>query len=89
MQGHINPLLAMGREQAIRVNSLTFVPNLVGYGFAPNPHLRPFFARLRQLLGIKASGSRRIYVARRDSGNRIMKNEAEVIALVSKFRFSP
>ena len=87
LQGHINPLLAMGREQAIRVNSLTFVPNLVGYGFAPNPHLRPFFARLRQLLGIKASGSRRIYVARRDSGNRIMKNEAEVIALVSKFGF--
>ena len=87
LKGHANPLLLLGDEHAVRVRSLVLVPNLVGYGFAPNPHLRSYFARLKQLLRIEVPRNRRIYVTRRDSGNRVLKNEADVMDLVDGYGF--
>jgi capsular polysaccharide biosynthesis protein len=87
LKGHANPLLLLGDEHAVRVRSLVLVPNLAGYGFAPNPHLRSYFARLKQLLRIEVPRNRRIYVTRRDSENRVLKNEADVMDLVDGYGF--
>ncbi|HEX4044010.1 MAG TPA: glycosyltransferase family 61 protein [Xanthobacteraceae bacterium] len=82
-----NPLLVQGSDYSIHLSSLLFVPNLAGYGFTPNPHLRSFFSRLKTLLDVDANPHRRIYVSRRDSKNRAMRNEQEVETLVKEFGY--
>ncbi len=78
---------SLGGPDAVHVKSLNFVPNLAGAGYAPHPGLASFFDNLKRLLGINGGGNRRIYVARKDSANRILVNEDEVIERVRRAGF--
>jgi capsular polysaccharide biosynthesis protein len=85
--GHPIALLAEG--YAARVGSLRFVPNLAGYGFAPNPGLGPFFDHLQTLLGAKPGRPARFYIVRRDSPKRSLLNEEAVAGVVRGYGFEP
>ena len=82
-----NPVISVTDHEAVRVGTLHFIPNLVGYGFAPSPNLNTFFDILKQRLTARSGLARRIYVSRKDSGNRRLINEDAVISLVSKYGF--
>ena len=84
------PLGLVGEGQAVRVQSLRLVPNLVRHGFAPNPHIATIFDRLRELLAPGSSDAkpaRRLYVSRRDSARRPLVNEDAVAALAARHGF--
>jgi capsular polysaccharide biosynthesis protein len=82
-----NPIISITDHEVVRVKSLHFVPNLVGYGFTPNPNLNSFFDNLKQRLIVGSASARRIYVSRKDSENRQLINEDEVISLMSSHGF--
>jgi hypothetical protein len=76
-----------GSRAAIRVAELYVTSALSGDVARPHPSLGAFFASLGSALGAKTSPRRRIYVARRDSANRVLINEDAVIALLSSRGF--
>lgn len=82
-----NPLFLVGLHDTVRVASLLLTPNLVGYGFTPNPFLRTFYDHLLSCLGVDEGPVRRIYVSREDSVNRPLVNEDAVVKLVTQYGF--
>jgi capsular polysaccharide biosynthesis protein len=77
-----SPVYALGGEQAVRVQMLRFIPNLAGWGFAPQPQLAGFFDTVKRQIGVAPAVERRLYISRGDSKLRVLLNEAEVIACV-------
>lgn len=76
------PRLGMAAEGNVFVQRLLYVPNPPGAAFRPHPAVLEMFDRARvAALGAAAPARRRrLYVARSDSRNRVLLNEAEVAA---------
>ncbi len=85
------PQLPLTGEGRVFVQRLLFVPDLSGGAFRPHPELLAAFDAMRAaVLGATpARPSRRLYVSRADSGNRVLVNEAEVMARVERAGFTP
>jgi hypothetical protein len=81
-RGEIDPLLC-GDETVVAVDRLYILPDISGSGFFFHPHILQAFARMRANAGVERRPPyRRIYVSRRDSSNRRLLNEDEVIDAV-------
>jgi hypothetical protein len=88
-QKHVGNILAthgvdvviLGEGEAVRVENLELVSNLAGHGFAPHPALIDFFDRWRLPPSATVAPERRLYLSRRDSTNRRIVNETDVIQL--------
>ena len=78
---------SLAGPHAVHVRSLLFVSNLAGFGMTPNPGLAGFFDNLKEFLGVAEIPNRRVYVTRRDSANRVLVNEEDVIATVERAGF--
>ena len=85
------PRIALAGAGHVFVQRLLYVPDVSGAGFAPHPGLLHAFDRIAAALGLDQAVRpwRRIYVARSDSRNRTLANEAEVIARAERAGFTP
>ena len=81
------PTLTLTHAHAAAIGNLTWVPNLAGHGYAPNPQLRLVFDRLRQALGVRSRPKRRVYLSRRGAANRVLVNEDEVESMLQRYGF--
>ena len=85
------PRFALAAEGRVFVQRLLYVPDLSGGMFNPHPQLlRAFDAIRAAVLGVPpARPWRRLYISRADTGNRVLANEAEVIARAERAGFTP
>lgn len=85
------PRIALTESGHVLVQRLLFVPDLAGGGFTPHPALLALFDRIAATFGHDPAVRpwRRIYVARTDSRNRVLANEAEVMARAERAGFTP
>jgi capsular polysaccharide biosynthesis protein len=87
------PRIALMGNGCVAVSRLIYLPDLSGGAFLPHPALLDAFDRIRAaaLEGWPESEkmpSRRIYVARSDSNNRVLVNEPEVAGLAARAGFT-
>jgi capsular polysaccharide biosynthesis protein len=88
------PRIALAAEGMMFVQRLLYLPDLSGGGVLPHRALLDAFdAIAASVLGgdreVVARPWRRIYVARSDSGKRVLVNESEVIARAARAGFTP
>lgn len=88
--GH--PFVPIDLTTCVAVERLAFVPNLSGFGFAPQPVMTRVFDYLNGVVPTGNAPARdtpqRIYVGRADSPNRRLVNEAEVARIVEDAGFA-
>ena len=83
------PRVALVEDSMVFAQRLVFLPNMTGGGFLPHPRLNDVFDAMRAAVGGTADPWRRIYVARSDSRNRLLVNEAEIAARAAAAGFTP
>lgn len=87
------PRLALAAEGMTFVQRLHYIPDLSGGGFLPHTALLDVFDAIASAFGHAPPGAarpwRRLYVARTDSQNRVLVNEAEVMARAERAGFTP
>lgn len=86
------PRLSPDAAGRVLVQRLLYVPDLSGAGWNPHPALLETFDTIRAgvLGGTPAPRPwRRLYISRADSANRVLANEAEVIARAGRAGFTP
>ena len=83
--------IAMAESGRAFVQRLLFVPDLSAASVAPHPALLRLFARIAAALGHADATPawRRLYIARSDTRNRVLVNEADVIAEARRAGFTP
>jgi capsular polysaccharide biosynthesis protein len=83
--------IAMAERGQVFAQRLLFVPELSAVGSGLHPALLRPFARIAAALGHEddARPWRRLYIAGGDSGNRVLVNEAAVIAEAERAGFTP
>jgi len=77
----------VSRNHLIRARNLIFPVIFPQGGLVPNPLIRWPIAVVANALSQPINAVRKIYVSRRDSQNRVLKNEAEVEALLKHLGF--
>jgi capsular polysaccharide biosynthesis protein len=85
------PRMSLDARARVLVQRLLYVPDLSGAGWNPHPVLLDAFDTIRAAVPGAAAARpwRRLYISRSDSANRVLANEAEVIALAERAGFTP
>jgi hypothetical protein len=81
LEAYGRDVMDLEKGDAVRVENLELVSNLMGHGFAPHSVLIDFFDRWQLPQSVATASGRRLYLSRRDSDNRPLVNEIEIIQL--------